>query len=133
MNWLYFILVYFTQLVLTIPEFRATCRQPLPWLLYFGHHTLDVFVFWGPVFLRSPADYAIHAVITLIVGLHWFYNDNRCIATEMMNARCGYERGRWLDSLKNRLGLRSWSEGFHFIWLGILLGYDAWVLWRGHV
>lgn len=130
MNWVYFILVYFAQIVATLPEFRATCQQPQPWPLYVSHHALDVFLFWGPVFVRSPEDFAVHAVMILIVATHWFYNNNRCIMTEWMNERCGYAERRWLDSLKNRLGLRAWSEWFHFIWLGVLLGYDVWMLWH---
>ncbi len=128
MNLSYFILVYFLQLALTLPRFWRTCRQPQPWLLYFSHHALDVFLFWSPVFLRTRADYLAHAVLVLLVGAHWFLNNNKCIMTTWMNRRCGYSEGDWLDSLKNMFGLRERSEWFHFIWLGLLLGWDVWNL-----
>lgn len=129
MNWSYFILVYFLQIALTLPEFRQTCRQPQPWLLYFSHHILDVFLFWSPLFLRTRSDYIAHASATIIVIIHWLMNNNTCIMTTWMNKRCGYPEGDWLDSLKNMVGLRTRSEWFHFIWLGLLLGWDVWMLW----
>jgi hypothetical protein len=130
MNWLYFSLVYFIQVAATWGRFQATC-QPAdgrPLALYFAHHALDVFLFWSPVFLRTRADYAAHTLLVLIVGAHWFYNNNRCIFTVEMNRRCGYPEGAWLDSLKNKFGLRERSEWFHFIWLGVLLAWDVWML-----
>jgi hypothetical protein len=130
MNTLYFILVYFLQLALTAPRVRRTCRQPQPWLLYFAHHALDVFLFWSPVFLRTRPDYIIHALLVLLVGAHWALNNNRCIMTQWMNRRCGYPEDNWLDSLKNMFGFREYSEWFHFIWLGVLLGWDAWMIWH---
>jgi hypothetical protein len=125
----YFILVYLLQIALTAPRFRQTCRHPQPWLLYFVHQALDVFLFWSPVFLRTRSDYAIHTLLVLLVVVHWIFNNNRCIMTTWMNRRCAYPEERWLDSLKNMFGLREHSIWFHFVWLGVLLVWDAWMLW----
>jgi hypothetical protein len=45
-----------------------------------------------------------------------------------MNHQCAYDPSLWLDSLKNRLGLRAFSEYFHFIWLGLTIVYDTYIM-----
>lgn len=42
-----------------------------------------------------------------------------------MNRECGYPEEQWLDSLKNMLGLRSFNENFHFIWMFALTIQDV--------
>jgi hypothetical protein len=45
-----------------------------------------------------------------------------------MNRECKYPEEQWLDSLKNMIHLRDFSEYFHFIWIGGLLIYDIYQL-----
>jgi hypothetical protein len=136
MIWPIYIAFFALQIATTFPRFSATCaptaRDRPTTALYFLHHLLDVFLFWSPAFLTSRAEFIAHAAATLAVGAHWIANKNRCIATEVMNRRCGYADEEWLDSLKNRLGLRATvGEYFQFAWLGALLAYDAWRIMRG--
>ena len=127
-----FVLIYALQLVMTFPTFKATCRTETPvqtYTLYFVHHLFDVFLFWAPLFILRKPEAIAHVAAVVLVGAHWFSYDNKCIATVIMNEQCGYNRSLWLDSLKNRMGLRAWNEYFHFIWLGAALLYDAYLLY----
>ena len=130
MNYLLYGLVYAAQLALTFPNFYRQCtRLSVPsLLLYFAHHLVDVFLFWSFLFLTNRAEFIAHFVLVLIVATHWFMNQNRCVATVTMNRMCGFPEGDWLDSLKNRLGLRHISEYFHFIWIGALMVQDIYKL-----
>ncbi len=94
------------------------------YLLYAAHHAFDVFLFWAPLFLITKLEYGLHLLFAVGIGIHWFTNDNKCIATVEMNKQCGYEEERWLDSLKNMFGVRKHFEYFHFMWIGILMAYD---------
>ena len=65
-------------------------------------------------------------VYSLVVAIHWFSYGNRCIATVEMNRQCGYPESEWLDSFKNRLGLRSLiGDNFHFLWIGGLVAWEV--------
>ena len=130
MRYIPFLIVYFIQLALTFPKFQATCdRKTLySYSLYFIHHLLDVFLFWSFLFLTTRTDYLLHILLVVIVAIHWLTYDNLCILTVIMNRQCGYPDEMWLDSLKNMLGLRTFSEYFLFIWLGVLVAYDVFML-----
>jgi hypothetical protein len=125
MNIASFLFTYALQILVTAPRFLASCT-PLGFeaiCVYLAHHALDVYIFWGPLFLQTQAEFQTYILITALVGAHWFLNNNQCIATVYMNHLCGYPEADWLDSLKNRLGLRSFSEEFHFYWIGATLLY----------
>ncbi len=127
MKWFVFLGVYLLQILVTLPTFYATCasKSAETWLLYFLHHALDVFLFWSFLFLTEPIEFVLHFLLAIAVAVHWFQNNNTCILTVYMNRMCGYDARDWLDSLKNRLGLRAVSENFHFIWIGLLLVQDS--------
>ena len=120
-----FLLTYALQILVTAPRFLTSCTPlgPEAILVYLAHHAIDVYIFWGPLFLQSREEFVTYIVLTLLVGAHWFLNNNRCSATVLMNHLCGYPEADWLDSLKNRLGLRGLSEQFHFYWIGATLLY----------
>jgi hypothetical protein len=126
MNWYIFLLILFIQIALTFREFSKTCSNLglLTLIIYIAHHAYDVYLFWAPLFLQKAKEYAIHAVTSIATGIHWFTYDNKCIATVILNKRCGYNTNEWLPSLKNMLGLRDITEYFQFIWMGLLVGYD---------
>ena len=96
------------QIFATFPKFKNTCKNPgiQTWLLYFAHHALDVFLFWSVLFLTTRTEFFLHLLAVIIVGIHWFTYDNKCIATVIMNRMCDYPDSEWLDSLKNMFGLR---------------------------
>jgi hypothetical protein len=130
MNYIIFSFIYIIQIVLTAPTFQSSCSKKTLWAysLYFSHHIFDIFLFWGPLFLRSKYDFLIHAITTLLIMIHWLTYDNKCIWTVLMNRECKYPEEQWLDSLKNMIHLRDFSEYFHFIWIGGLLIYDIYQL-----
>jgi hypothetical protein len=123
MRILIFLFVFVFQIFLTIKDFMNTCMRP-SYVLYLSHHAFDVFLFWAPLFLVTKLEYTLHFMFALGVGIHWFINDNKCIATVEMNRQCGYDEGQWLNSLKNMFGIRKYFEYFHFAWIGILMAYD---------
>jgi hypothetical protein len=127
-----YLLVLLLQIILTFPRFIKTCENldATSYIIYFSHHAFDVFLFWSPLFLRTRAEFAIHILVAIMTGIHWFYNNNSCIITEILNVRCGYPEMAWLDSIKNMLGLRILSENFHFIWIGLILAYEGWMIVR---
>jgi hypothetical protein len=127
MNILAFSFLVGVQILLTFPFFNRSCIDH-PYFLYFVHHAFDVFLFWAPLFLISKLEYGLHFLFGLGVGIHWFMNDNKCVATVEMNKQCGYEEERWLDSLKNMFDIRNYFEYFHFMWIGILMVYDLYVI-----
>jgi hypothetical protein len=126
MNWYIFFLVLFIQIALTFRTFISTCSKLslLNFVIYFLHHAYDVYLFWAPLFLQKATEYLIHGIAAIATGVHWFTYDNKCIATVILNKRCGYKEDEWLPSLKNMLGLRNISEYFQFIWMGLLVAYD---------
>lgn len=127
MRVLIFFLIFGIQIFLTIKDFVNLCVRP-SYLLYFAHHAFDVFLFWAPLFLVSKIEYGLHFLFALGVGIHWFMNDNKCVATVEMNKQCGYPEDQWLDSLKNMFNIRKYFEYFHFLWIGILMAYDLSVI-----
>lgn len=111
------------QIALTLPGY---CASPTALATYFFHHVIDILLFWSFLFITRPAEAAAHIGLVVGVGAHWLWNDNRCVLTEYMNSLCGLPRDAWLPSIKNMLGLRSLSEYFQFVWLGLHVGWD----WR---
>lgn len=130
MRWELFWLLVFLQIAITYPSFRATCEAREGWVragfIYGIHHLLDVFLFWSLFFLTAAAEFRTHFWLAILIVGHWFTYGNKCIITVDMNRQCGYPEERWLDSLKNRLGLRSLTEWFHFWWVGLLCVWDVW-------
>jgi len=126
MNWPIFFIILLLQLALTFRDFIKTCNNLdlVKFNIYILHHAYDIYLFWAPLFLQTPIEYAIHAFAAIATGIHWFSYDNKCIATVILNKLCGYNVNEWLPSLKNMLGLYNITEYFHFIWMSLLLGYD---------
>lgn len=129
MRWVLFLAVYIVQLSVSAPEFFATCTllDTTTIAMYLTHHLSDVFLFWGPLFIRSRAEAALHLALIVITTTHWLSNQNRCVATVELNKRCGYDPELWLDSLLNRSGLRGLSEYYQFAWLAPAAIYDLWL------
>jgi hypothetical protein len=127
MRWTIFWIVYFLQIAVTFPNFVSQCEKldVGQWILYFGHHLTDVFLFWSPLFVTTRSEHLLHILAVLATGLHWASNDNKCILTVLMHQRCGWSEEVWLDSLQNRTELRDVSEYFQFYWIGITLVYDV--------
>jgi hypothetical protein len=121
-----FLLIFLLQILITIQHFIKNCKSKnlYTWFLYISHHALDVFLFWSFLFLTSKFEFALHLIILIGVVVHWLSYNNRCIITVLMNRECGYPDDKWLDSLKNNLGLRNISEYFHFVWMFLLAIQD---------
>ena len=132
MNWFLFLAVYLLQIGVTIGPFYRSCESldMERWLIYFGHHVLDVVLVWSFLFLTEPIEFLLHFILAIGVAIHWMTNNNECVLTVYMNSLCGYPADQWLDSLKNMLGLRALSEYFLFYWLGALLVQDVYVIWN---
>lgn len=127
MRWEIFFLIFIVQIVITIPHFVKTCKSKslYTWLLYIAHHAFDVFLFWSFLFLTTKLEFTVHLTLLIVTVIHWFTYDNKCIITVLMNRECGYPEYQWLDSLKNKLGLRGVNEYFHFIWMAALAVQDV--------
>lgn len=130
MNLQIFIIVLAIQIVITLPNFIKTCKSLCGFslLVYLFHHAYDVYLFWGFLFFSKAIEFSSHILLSLVTGLHWFMNDNKCVLTEYLNNLCGYRKDVWLDSIKNRLYLRSINEYFQFIWIGLHIIYDSYRL-----
>ena len=130
MNLGIFLFICFFQIFLTIGNFIKTCKSNslFTWAIYLIHNVSDVFLFWSFLFLSSKLEFGIHLFCLIILVIHWFLNNNKCILNTIMNKECGYSDEQWLESLKNMLGLRSHYEHFQFIWLGLLAAQDVYKL-----
>lgn len=117
------------QLALTYPSFSDTCSTAngLGGMLYVSHHILDVYVFWGVLFLTTRREHLVHLLVLCVVALHWLTNNYECILTTYMNEVCGYSRDKWLDSIVNRIRPFYYT---HIVWLLAVASYDMWVLLR---
>lgn len=126
--WIYLLLIVI-QIGLTYPSFSATCSSAngLGGIVYLLHHLLDVYVFWGFLFLTTRREHLIHLLIIIGVAVHWLTNNYECVATTYMNELCGYKRDQWLDSIVNRIRPFYYT---HIIWLIVLFCYDIWILIR---
>ncbi len=130
MRWHIFAAIFTIQLLITAPSFLDTCRSNdfFTRALYVTHHAADVFLFWAPLFLTRRIEWIAYIAFAAIVATHWFSYGNRCILTVVMNRACGYPEDDWLDSLKNRFGLRMvLGDNFHFLWVGLIV---AWGIWK---
>ena len=128
MRWLYFFGLYFLQLAVSFPSFSASCHgahDPAAVAIWLLHHWTDVFLFWGFLFATSRGEYMLHLLFLVIALAHWSTYKNRCIATVVLNRYCGWPEDQWLDSLLNRSGLRSRSDYWQFLWLGLLACNDV--------
>jgi len=126
MLWHIFFGVCLIQILVTLRHFLDTCQSKTAytWFLYIFHHIFDVFLFWSFLFVTTPAEFGVHLFLLIGVGIHWLTYDNTCILTVLMNRECGYPDEQWLDSLKNMLGLRNFTEYFHFVWILLLALQD---------
>lgn len=126
MKWTVFLGLYGLQIGLTIRPFTKSCLSLdfERWVIYLGHHLFDVFLVWSFLFLTKPIEFLAHFLLAIGVAIHWATNNNECELTVYMNKLCGYPADQWLDSIKNKLGLRSISEYFLFYWLAALLVQD---------
>ncbi len=120
--WLYATLVVF-QLALTSSRFFTTCHDTTGFgsVVYVIHHLLDVYVFWGFLFLTTSVEYAIHAVVLLGIAVHWLTNNYECILTTEMNRMCGYPRTQGLDSMVDRIRPTYYT---HIVWISLAFVYD---------
>jgi hypothetical protein len=123
MNILIAAVLYAAQIALTLPGYCAK-SSPVGLTVYLVHHAIDIFLFWGFLFLRTAAEFAAHIGLVVGVVAHWFINGNQCALTEYMNSLCGKPVTEWFPSLKNMLGLRAISEYFQFAWLGLHVAWD---------
>lgn len=121
--WLYFGLVIL-QLAVTSPRFATTCNDTSGFGsgVYLIHHLLDVYVFWGFLFLTTPVEHAIHAWVLLGIAIHWLTNNYECILTTEMNRLCGYPRTQWLDSIVDRIRPTYYT---HMVWIVLAFVYDV--------
>lgn len=122
MNWTLYGAILLLQLVVTYPHFARTCASDTAVILYFLHHGLDVYVFWGPFVLSTPTEFAIHLLVIFGIAIHWITNNYECILTTTMNEQCGYPRKQWLDSLVDRLRPTDWT---HIVWILVAAIYDV--------
>ncbi len=131
MKELVYFAIYAIQIAMTFPDFYSTCARHSArnYLLYFTHHLLDVYLFFGPLFVVTKLEMWWWLAITAAVAISWVLHDNRCIASVLMNRGCLYPDSEWMDSIKNRLGLREVAgDYFHHMWLGAIAGYFLWRL-----
>ena len=120
MNIFIYIIIFLLQIGITLDE-KCLFKSPI---LYVGHHLLDVFTFWGPLFLETKMEYQIHFLILIGLLMHWFTNDYKCILTEWLNEDCGYPKNQWFNSLANLLPLEKVFYYYHIVWILALLIYD---------
>jgi uncharacterized membrane protein SirB2 len=128
MRFMVFLFILCLQILVTVPRFQDSCESHASvktMFLYITHHVLDVFLFWSFLFLTTKLEFAIHLCILIVVVAHWATHKNTCILTVWMNHFCGYPEEKWLDSLKNRLGLHHLTEYFHFVWMFLLAFQDG--------
>ncbi len=129
MKYIIFLIIYAIQIAITYPTFNDTCNPGLYALfLYLTHHLLDIYLFFSIFFLQTKLDFMLHALLVILIIIHWLTYDNKCILTVIMNRECGYPDEMWLDSIKKRLELRNISEYFHFIWLAALFAFDIYYI-----
>jgi hypothetical protein len=118
--WIYFGIVAL-QLAITYPRFSQTCNSSIGYPVYLLHHFLDVFVFWGFLFMTTKAEFRIHLVVITLIVIHWFTNNYECILTTEMNRMCGYPRKQWLDSIVDRIRPTYYT---HTVWVVLVGIYD---------
>ena len=123
MRWSVYGFVLAIQVIMTLPRLNATCQEldALRFFVYIIHHFLDVYVFWGFLFLQTPAEFFVHEIVILLVAVHWFTNNYECILTTYLNGLCGYPHKAWLDSIVSRLG----SGYIHTWWILAHAVYDT--------
>ena len=128
MRWSVYAVILGFQLIVTLPRLHATCQGLDIWrfFIYISHHFLDVYVFWGFLFLQTRTEFLTHAVVIVLVAIHWFTNNYECILTTYLNDLCGYDHKAWLDSIVSRIGtgyIHTWWVLVHAIYDIIRFAY----------
>lgn len=121
-----FLLIFSIQIILATKNFLDTCNNKnlKNYLILFFHHLLDVYVFFGPLFLESKNGKQLHFIIILLLLFHWVTNDYRCWLTVYLNELCLEDQNKWLYSLMSLLSKITNIYYLHSYWILILFfGY----------
>ena len=85
---------------------------------------LDVYIFFGPLFIENTTESLIHIITTLLIIIHWFTNNYECILTTYLNELCGWERNLWLDSITLILQKQSKQYYYHSFHAFLVILFD---------
>lgn len=85
---------------------------------------LDVYIFFGPLFIENTTESLIHIITTLLIIIHWFTNNYECILTTYLNELCGWKRNRWLDSITLILQKQSKQYYYHSFHAFLVILFD---------
>jgi hypothetical protein len=118
-----FLILYIAQLSVSYKNF-IPCANVHSTIIYLLHHMLDVYIFFGPLFIENTTESLIHIITTLLIIIHWFTNNYECILTTYLNELCGWERNRWLDSITLILQKQSKQYYYHSFHAFLVILFD---------
>ncbi len=99
------ILFYITD-VATMKGHYMDCKNRLRthYVLFF-HHVLNVFAQFGWLSNNKYILY-MYLLITIVLILHWYINNNQCIITEYVNDECNIKKYTYFRDLVYLLGIK---------------------------
>lgn len=118
-----FLILYLAQICISYKNF-IPCANVHSTTVYLFHHLLDVYVFFGPLFIETTTESVIHIITTLLIIVHWFTNNYQCILTTYLNELCGWESDRWLDSITLILQKQSQQYYYHSFHAFLVILFD---------
>lgn len=109
MNVLFIIIaaiLFYTIDVTTMKGHYMDCKNTLRthYVLFF-HHVLNVFAQFGWLSNNKYILY-MYLLITIVLILHWYINNNQCIITEYVNDECNIKKYTYFRDLVYLLGIK---------------------------
>lgn len=139
-QFLYFILVslIFTSIDLNIYSGNCikTLKQPNKTKALFiimGHHIIGTIANFGWL-STSKIFLSLFICINIIIIIHWFTNNNKCLATEYLNQLCGKPNDHLFPDFFFIIGLKkynfwnNWASYLYYILTLLYAAYKIYIL-----
>lgn len=99
------------------------CNTEYSDIVLYLHHFVNIFANFGWLSNNRYVLY-IYLASPLIVALHWFTNDNKCVLTQLHNRLCHQHEDKMFDDIFNIIALKKynwWNRWGHYLYLGIAM------------
>ena len=70
----------------------------------------------------------LHLLITIIVLIHWFIIDNKCIVTIITNKLCDYNVNDKFEDFLYLLNLSKYNKHFYYIIITMIIIIDIYMI-----
>jgi len=125
MNIKLFGILYIIQVLFSINDFKTCGNINLYSIFIFlFHHLIDVYAFFGILFIESKEEKKLHLLVIAGVIVHWLTNNYECILTTHLNEICNVDRKTYFPDIVTSIRAVTGITYLHLYWLVIVIIYD---------